>query len=44
MNKQVLLYSAGNDIQYIVVIHNRKEYKYIYIYSYNGITLLYSRY
>jgi len=30
-DKQVLLYSAGNDIQYVVIIHNRKEYKHIYI-------------
>ena len=31
INKKVLLYSIGNDIQYAVINHNEKEHKNIYI-------------
>ena len=32
INNKVLLYSAGNDIQYAMINHNEKEYKKEYIY------------
>ena len=43
MNSKVLLYSTGNYIQYPVINHNGKEYKKVYLYVYNGVTLLCSR-
>ena len=45
INNKVLLYSAGNNIQYPVINHNGKEYKKegVFIYTYNWVILLYSR-
>ena len=35
INNKVLLYSTGNNIQYLMVNRNGKEYKKEYIYMYN---------
>ena len=43
INNKVLLYSTENYIPYPMINHNGKEYKNVYIYMYNWITLLYSR-
>ena len=37
------MYSTGNYIEYPVINHNGKEYKKVYLYVYNGVTLLCSR-
>ena len=43
INNKVLLYRTGKYIQYPVINHNRKEWKSMYIYMYNWITVLYNR-
>ena len=43
INNKVLLYSTGNYIQYPVINHNGKEYEKENTYTYNWVTLLYSR-
>ena len=43
INREVLLDSIGNYIQYPVINHNRKEYRksmYVHTHIYNWITLL----
>ena len=44
INSKVLLYSTGNNIQYLVINHNGKEYEkecmYVCVYIYIAITLL----
>ena len=44
ISNEVLLYSTGNYIQSLVIEHDRIQYEeknmYIYIYVYNGVTLL----
>ena len=34
---KVLLNSTGNDIQYLVITYNEKEYIYVYIYKTNSL-------
>ena len=45
INNKDFLYNTKNDIQYLVIIYDGKEYEkmYTYMYMYNGITFLYTR-